>query len=209
MGRKKRKTGRQSWSADAMAMAIRQVKSKTMTYGKAAKSYNINKTTLQRRVKGLNKLVTGSDKLLGNKRSVLSKEIEDELFGYCVTMEEKLFGLTTDDIRELAFELAERNKIDHPFNKETGKAGWAWLAGFRTRYPRLSLRSPENTSAARARGFNEQNVKSFFDLYVKVTEEHKFPPHRIYNVDEKGVSTVPNQAPRIMALKGRKQVRFN
>ena len=95
-----------------MAMAIRQVKSKAMTYGKAAKSYNINKTTLQRRVKGSNKLATGSDKLLGNKRSVLSKEIEDELF-----------GLTTDDIRELAFQLAERNPLITHSTKRLVKLG--------------------------------------------------------------------------------------
>ena len=36
-------------------------------------------------------------------------EVEDELFEYCCEMEDKLFGLTTDDVRELAFELAEKS----------------------------------------------------------------------------------------------------
>ena len=202
---KVRKTTRQSWNPESMTKAINAVKV-GMSYGKASKEFGVDKTTLQRRVKGGNKIATGSTKMLGSMRSVMPKVFEDELFDYCLKMEERLFGLTCEDLRELAYELAERNGVKHPFNKETKKAGWAWLSGFRRRYPRLSLRSPENTSAARARGFNPQNVKSFFDLYKDVMEKENYPPHRIFNVDEKGVSTVPNHVPKIIAMKGRKQV---
>ena len=206
MGNKTKKTSRQSWSAEEMKRALNAVSMKDLTYGQAAKLFNVNKTTLWIRVNDKNKIAKDATKVLGNVRSELPKEVEDELFQYCCEMEERLFGLTTDDIRELAFELAQRNHIEHPFNLEKKKAGWDWLRGFRRRYPRLTLRAPENTSAARARGFNPVNVKSFFDIYKQVMADKDFPAHRIFNVDEKGVSTVPNSIPKVVALKGRKQV---
>ena len=137
---------------------------------------------------------------------MLPRELEDELYSYILSMEERLFGLTKDDLRSMVFELAERNSIPHNFNKETKKAGFSWCRGFFRRYPSLSLRTPENTSISRARGFNKESVKSFFNLLGNLMETHKFTADRIFNVDEKGVSTVPNHPPKIVALKGRKQV---
>ena len=40
------------------------------------------------------------------------------------------FSLTRNDVRSLAFNLAESLKIDHRFNREEGLAGWDWLWGF-------------------------------------------------------------------------------
>ncbi|KAG5878314.1 hypothetical protein JTB14_025364 [Gonioctena quinquepunctata] len=59
-----------------------------------------------------------------------------------------LFGLTCDDVRKLAYQLAVKNNICHRFNVENGRAGWDWLRGFRQRNPKISLRNPEPTSAA-------------------------------------------------------------
>ena len=87
-----------------MKRALHAMSMKKVTYGQAAKKFNLNKTTLGRRVNGKNKIAKDAVKMLGNVRSVLPKEVEDELFQYCLEMEEKLFGLTTDDVRELSFE---------------------------------------------------------------------------------------------------------
>lgn len=46
------------------------------------------------------------------------------------------------------------------------------------------------TSIARAVGFNKPQVNRFFDQLNQLQEKHKFPPSRIYNVDETGVSNV-------------------
>ena len=100
-------------------------------------------------------------------------------------MEESLFGLTPDNLRSMAFELAARNGIPNNFNKELKKAGWSWYQGFRRRYPTLSVRTPENTSMSRARGFNEQSVESFFSLLKELQSTHQFPSDRIFNVDDK------------------------
>ena len=62
-------------------------------------------------------------------------------------MEEMLFGLISKDIKKLAYELTEKNSLNHPFNKENAKAGRDWLQGFMKRYPTVALHIPEAKSA--------------------------------------------------------------
>jgi len=70
-------------------------------------------------------------------------------------MERALFGLTTIDVRKLAFEMAERMKIRNPFNTHSKLAARDWLRGFfLSRHPCLSIREPIGTSLNRAIGFN-------------------------------------------------------
>ena len=141
---------------------------------------------------------------LADTKLFFSRDIEEELVQYILTMEEMMFGLTTVDIRDMAYQLAERNHIDPPFKNEI--AGRDWLRGFLSRNKQLSIRQPESTSAARARGFNHTAVNRFFDLLEALMEEHKFPPDKIYNVDETGMTTVQSRPSKIVALRGRKQV---
>lgn len=60
---------------------------------------------------------------LGSRHTTFDEDMEKELVTYLKDMESRLFGLTTRDVRCLAFQLAERNKLDHYFNKDTGMAG--------------------------------------------------------------------------------------
>jgi hypothetical protein len=45
---------------------------------------------------------------------------------------------------------------------------------FRKRHPELSLRKPEETSAAMAQGFNKLNVEKFFKLLKSIMDKHNF-----------------------------------
>ena len=85
---------------------------------KAAKEFNVPKTTLQRRVKYENKCAKGAEKLFGSRIRVFSPAQKEELVNHILTMESKFFGLTTKDVRYLAFHMAEKNHIPHNFNKE-------------------------------------------------------------------------------------------
>lgn len=49
-------------------------------------------------------------------------------------------------MRQLAYEFAEKNKLDHRFNREKEIAGKEWLRGFRKRNIDISLRRPKPTS---------------------------------------------------------------
>lgn len=143
---------------------------------------------------------------MGYFKCVFSADQEAELVEYIKYMESRLFGLTTTELRHVAFQLAERNQLQHKFNTDNQKAGLDWLKGFLKRHPDLSLRSPEPTSAARAMGFNQVAVGKFFDLLTSLTDKFKFRPTRIYNVDETGLTTVPKSHSKVIAMRGRRQV---
>ena len=90
----------------------------------ASSQVNTGKTGEE--LKNKNKNAVGSSKVLGAKMRVFSDEMESELVQYCIHMEEQFFGITLTDLRHLAFQLAERNKIAHLFNAESKLAGEDW-----------------------------------------------------------------------------------
>ncbi|KAH0815280.1 uncharacterized protein [Tenebrio molitor] len=201
----KRKTDRQSWSEEAMSRALEALRNGTCGYLKAAKQFNVPKSTLERRFKNKNKQALDHSKQLGSRKLTFPMELEKQLVDYVKNMEAMLYGRTTRSIRSLAYQIAVRNNIVHHFNNETKLAGWHWLHSFLKRN-NLSLRSPEATSAARAQGFNREAVGSFFDILKSLQEKHNFPPSRIFNVDETGITTVQSRPSKIIAARGRKQV---
>ncbi|XP_065665046.1 uncharacterized protein LOC136086699 [Hydra vulgaris] len=144
---------------------------------------------------------------LGAFKTIFTLEEEAELFQYVQQMEKMLFGLTSYELRKLAFELAEKNKKAHKFNKELGVAGYDWYQGFMLRHAKhLSLRKPEATSAARAMGFTKVAVKKFLELVEKVIDINKIDVERVWNVDETGISTVPKSLSKVISTKGKRQV---
>lgn len=224
----KRKTDRGCWSRESMLRAIESIINGEMGFEKASKTYNVPRATLHRRVKEAkkqpmekgvltvstagkvypNKETINSDlfKPLGPIGSVFSMEEEDLLVDYVLKMEERLFGVTSYDLRRLAYQWAEKLGKIHSFNKDKQMAGKDWILGFKSRHPQIVLRTPEATSAARAAAFNKVNVGKYFDLLTRVIDENKLTPARIYNCDETGISVVPKHRSKILALKGRKQV---
>ena len=202
-----RKSERQSWDQDNMVKAIHAVKSKQMGAKAASNAFGVPRTTLRDRLKNKNAIVTDSQNgFIGGFQRVFSAEQEDELCDYILKMEELLMGLTIEDVRYVAFQLAEKNSLSHPFNKENKLAGADWYYNFIHRHPLLSLRTPEATSAARARGFNRTNVKSFYDLLDQLMTKYNFGPGQIYNTDETAITTVQGNTPLIIGRRGKKQI---
>lgn len=121
-------------------------------------------------------------------------------------MERRFYGISQNDLRHMAYNLAVKNNILYTFSDEKKMAGKDWIAGFKKRHPNITLRRPEATSLARSQGFNKLNVKKFLDILKTVLDEHQFPAHRIFNCDETGLLTVQSRSSKVFALKGRRQV---
>lgn len=121
-------------------------------------------------------------------------------------MEARLFGLSSLELRSLAYQLSVKNNISHTFC-EDGLAGVDWLYGFMKRHSDLSLRQPEATSAARgSSGFNQVAVSKFFALLTEVVDKYNLTASQIFNVDETGITCVPKSHSKIIACRGRRQV---
>ncbi|KAI5700133.1 hypothetical protein M8J76_002129 [Diaphorina citri] len=202
----KRKTSWQSWSEESMSQAIIAVRSGEMSLRTAANTHNVPKTTLERKLKKEGDPQTAAHKSLGRFKPVFSDDQEMMLKNYILQMESRLFGLTILDLRSLAYQFAKMNGIQHPFSVQEELAGEDWVEQFLKRQADISLRTPEPTSAARAAAFNRESVKKFFGLLEELVDKYEFPPSRVYNCDETGISTVPNKRSKILSLKGKKQV---
>lgn len=182
----KRKSNRQTWTSTQLAAARHEVDCGMSVNATAAK-YQIPRATLIRRIAAPEMAMR-----MGPKETIFSKEQEQELVQHLLTLENRFYGISRKDIQKLAFELAEKNSIMHPFNKSKRMAGRDWLFGFLKRNPEITFRKPEATSAARARGFNKPAVHAFFDVLENTLKDKRFSPSQIYNADETGISTVDN-----------------
>jgi FKBP-type peptidyl-prolyl cis-trans isomerase (trigger factor) len=78
----KRKTDRQSWSEEAMSMALEALRNGTCGYLKAAKQFNVPKSTLERRFKNKNKQALDHSKQLGSRKLTFPMELEKHLVDY-------------------------------------------------------------------------------------------------------------------------------
>ncbi|KAF2886856.1 hypothetical protein ILUMI_19317 [Ignelater luminosus] len=139
MGRYQKKSTRQSWTEQNMQQAIDAVKEKRMGWLLASTTYNVPFTTLRRRASSSKGCSMGY--LGGHKVTFSKKKLETELVEHIKTLETRFFGLTTLDVRKLAFQIAEVKKIAHRFSRDKEVVGWNWLRGFTQQNPSISLRT--------------------------------------------------------------------
>lgn len=195
----KKKSNRGDWTEEAMQRAMEEARKSSIA--EASRRYKIPIGTLHRHLK------SGSAKQsLGRYTQVFTRAMELEIVKHAKDLDSKYYGLTRESLKELAYLLAVRNDIPHPF--QNGKAGRAWLEGFMKRQPELSFRAPESTSLARCSGFNRLMVQRFYDNLWEVYERHGFVqrPIDVYNMDETGVKTSSSRPPKVVSIKGKRQV---
>jgi hypothetical protein len=196
-----RKTNRASYGPHILQEALDAIKEGKMSKKKASEYYGIPRPTLIKRLKNPNH----SPHNLGRFKPVFDNAFESELVMHCVEMQQRFYGLTLNDLKSLAFQLADKNGIQHPFSKVNKMAGKDWMRSFMCRYPQLSLRRPEPTSLSRATGFNRVQVGKFYDILQFELAKGAYTAAQIYNIDETGISTVQNPS-KVIANKGCKQV---
>lgn len=196
--------------ADKIQEAVNEVIEKGTSIRSAATTYNVAKSHLQRLVIRAKASTSTSSSFvyepnIGNKK-VFTTDQERSLADYLKTSAKMCYGLTTKQVRELAYQFAVRLAINMPVSWKQNKiASLDWLKGFLKRHDSLAVRKPENTSLARTTSFNKTNVKDFFDNLARCYKKHCFPPNMIWNLDETGCTTVTS-TPKIVAESGIKRV---
>jgi hypothetical protein len=68
------------------------------------------------------------------------------------------------------------------------------------------MRMPQAISASRVKAFTPENVAKFLDIYEPIAAMVDHKAHRIFNVDETGITTVQHKHSKVIAAKGKKQV---
>lgn len=198
----KRKSFRASYGDKALQDALQAIRDGE-PLRTASKNHGIPCRTLRRHRDG--KVARPGTTTLGRFQPELSVTYEAMLVTQIQAMEKALFGLTTTDVRRLAYDFAEKMKIPHRFQHTSKMAGKDWFEGFRKRHPQLSIRKPEATNIARAVGFNREQTDSFFKVYREVLDEGNFSPQKIWNMDETGITNVQKPS-NVVATKGSRAV---
>ncbi|CAH1993676.1 unnamed protein product [Acanthoscelides obtectus] len=201
----KRDRKRKTWSSDQMTRAVEAVRTRSVGFTKAVKSFGVPRTTLRRLVHNTElspELVV--QKPLG-RRPVLPPYLEEKLVEYILHMEQIFYGLTRMDVRKIAYQLTVQNNIPNPFKNDI--AGRASLDHFLKRYKhQLSLRKPTGTSYARVQGFNPAAINKFFDILEAEYIKCQYPADRIYNVDQTGITIVQTKIPAVVGRKDKRQI---
>lgn len=210
MPRSKTNVKRQKPLGTNVVEAAKLVLQGKSTLRQAASQFNVSKSTLSRHL--IKHTVSGNEEFFyeahQDVKKVFTQQQEDELASYLVESANIHYGLSTTQVRRLAFDYAEANKLIYPesWNKQNiNMAGKEWLRYFLKRHPSLSVRKPQATSLARSTSFNRNNVNTFFDKLDDLMARFNFNPDRIYNLDETGISTAHTPV-RIITAKGTKQV---
>ncbi|XP_043469509.1 uncharacterized protein LOC122503138 [Leptopilina heterotoma] len=203
--------------ADAVKLCLLENKNIRST----AREHNLDKSTLQRyihKVKAhfgdislvekneyMEFIQSCSRKIPTNM--VFSLEQEKLLVGYILKCVNHYYGLSINDLKELAFQFAKKLDLDYPliWNKSS-EAGKKWYYLFMKRHPELKLRTPEQTSIHRVKAFCKSNVEEFFENLGRLLDKFHFDSTTIYNMDESGFSNVPTKIGKVIALKGMKRI---
>ncbi|KAL2092745.1 hypothetical protein ACEWY4_012543 [Coilia grayii] len=201
----KRKTDRASQSRAVLERAAEEVR-KGRPIRAVARDMRVDRMTLTRFIE---KTKDGGRETgyanLALAHMVFNSSIEADLASHIKTLSFQFHSLSPVKCRQLAYEFGKLNNITIPDNWHNNeRAGMEWFQSFMKRH-KLSCRMPEATSIGRQTAFNRHTVGEFYDNLATVMDRYKFPPNRIYNVDETGVTDI--QKPKqVVTERGRKQV---
>ncbi len=172
--------------------AIKLVEEQEYSIGKAAREVSIPKEMLQSCMKK-RPMRCGSD----SGKSILNQQEEGDIVEALLVASKHGWLCGKDEIQ-----LMVKGYLDFLGRHTAFKnnvPGKDWLIGFRRRHAKvISTRKPEIVSKARAENLTAETFKSFFALVESVYQEaglfndHE-AEHRIFNIDESGFNTNPNQ----------------
>jgi hypothetical protein len=205
----KRRSSKPPPAEELLHRAVGEVLCGSSSIRKAAEKFNLSPSTVgfySKRHSTCGLLPPAQIKRTQHSTQVFPIEMESELAEYLKTCTLINHGLSPAETRVIALSFATANSIKIPPEwTKHGKASEDWLVGFIKRNKSLSIRKPEQTSQARAAGFNKPVVDSFYDKLQSLNTKHQFKANEVFNGDETSNATVmvPHN---IIAAKGTKKV---
>lgn len=157
---------------EEIGAAVKRINEENVPIRQVSRGSGIDRMTLTRYKNKCNKDDINGCQLShvgywGNRR-VFTNEEEQLLTEYLKKLYRIYFGLTSEEVRKLAFEFAFKNNIGITFNwTKKQLAGIVWFQGFMKRQKDISL-TTESTSIARVSSFNEVNVARFCNLLEEI-----------------------------------------
>ncbi|KAL4134942.1 hypothetical protein QTP88_006622 [Uroleucon formosanum] len=209
MPRVRKRTSNRGTDIEVMKQAAQYCINESKSIRSVAKDFDICHVSLTRYITKLKAMkLGGSPPKCGYRphTRIFDSCQETMLSNYLKNCADMYFGLSSKDVRQLAYEFAIKLNIKVPtYWIENRSAGVDWFKNFLKRNPTLSIRRPESTSLSRAINFNPVNVNMFMDKYDSQLNKYKFEAHQIFNLDETGITTVQNPG-KVVAQKGKKQI---
>ncbi|KAJ4436168.1 hypothetical protein ANN_18798, partial [Periplaneta americana] len=198
---KRKNDARGRWTEDDLKRAIDAVRENKMGVNEASRNFDIPSRTLRRRMTSSNyKKSLGPSACLGD-------EAENKLLTHIQKMQEVGFAPTRNDVKIMAFKMAQKLGIKHRFSVHKGQAGKDWFNSFMRRHPEISIRKAEGVSLNRAQGMSKDEVGKYFQLLEKILQEEDLlqKPSHIFNMDKTGLQ-LNNKPGYVVAKKGSKDV---
>ena len=161
---------------------------------RAAKLYSVPPTTLKDRISGR----VSVDAKVGHE-TIFTLDEEQKLFYHITYMAEIGYGYNKTAIQYVAKDYADSLGKTIKADKSLSDN---WFYGFTKRWPDLKTVKPQKLSIARAKSTSRESIDKYYEelSFVLTSNNIKDKPHKIYNIDEIGVST-EHTPPKIVCNK--------
>ncbi|XP_060571782.1 uncharacterized protein LOC132729962, partial [Ruditapes philippinarum] len=186
------------YDSDNLTNAYLSVMQSEMSIRKASRFFGVPYTTLNDRVAGR----VDVDVIKSGTSPLFSQEQEALLSGHLKTMSEIGYGYSRQETMNLATDyaihLGLRGKEQKPLTDK-------WLFKFLGRWPELKLKKPRALEIARAKSATRNAIDNYFKNLKQILVKYNLleNPHRMFNIDEKGLCT-EHKPPKVVAGKHRK-----
>lgn len=97
-----------------------------------------------------------------------------------------------EEIRKNRYQVA---RLPPSYPRPIGKS---WLDRFRARHSDIQGIWTRKIDGARHKAMSVETVKTWFDAVTELRLQHKYPPERIYNMDESGFAVGDSQSSRAL-----------
>jgi hypothetical protein len=146
------------------------------TIAAAARAYNLDRTTLSRRIKGTTKRSAAH-----SEQQALSPEQEKLLAQWILQLEDTGHAVGHAQVKEMAVQILRFSGKSHAIGKN-------WVTRFLQRHPEIHTKIGKKIDALRLNGTTPEILCAWFSLFEGVLTQFKIKPEHIWNMDETGIA---------------------